>query len=118
MSIPGKITSKAVKNFFRKPVTISYPKGKMEIVANYRGKLTYDPANCTGCGLCMRYCPSSAIKVINAGTKEEKNMQASLDVSQCIFCCQCVDSCPKNCLSFTQNIDLSSLNKDELVVQL
>ena len=29
---------------------------------------------------------------------------------------QCVDSCPRNRLSCTQNIDLSSLDKDELVV--
>ena len=89
----------------------------MQIARNYRGRLTYDPTNCNAAG-CMRYCPSKAIVVVNEGTKEDRKMKASLEVAKCIFCCQCVDSCPRKCLSYTQEIDLSSLNKDELVVQL
>ncbi|HOB87438.1 MAG TPA: 4Fe-4S binding protein [Bacillota bacterium] len=115
---PGKITNFAVKHLFKKPATVSFPKGEMQIARNYRGRLTYDPTNCNGCGLCMRYCPSKAIVVVNEGTKEDRKMKASLEVAKCIFCCQCVDSCPRKCLSYTQEIDLSSLNKDELVVQL
>jgi formate hydrogenlyase subunit 6/NADH:ubiquinone oxidoreductase subunit I len=87
-----------VRNFFKKPATIAYPKGEMEIVKNYRGKLIYDPANCIGCGICVRDCPAGAIKIINEGTKENRNMKAVLNVGHCIFCCQCVDSCPKKCL--------------------
>lgn len=114
----GKIINKAIKNFFRKPATISFPKGKMQIVNNYRGKLIYDSTNCTGCGLCVRNCPAGAITIVNEGTKEERKMKATLKVGNCIFCCQCVDSCFKKCLSYSQNIDLSSLNKSELEVQL
>ena len=117
-SAPGKITNFVVKHLFKKPATVSFPKGKMQIARNYRGKLSYDPTNCNGCGLCMRYCPSKAILVVNEGTKEERKMKATLSLSRCIFCGQCVDSCPRNCLPCTQNIDLSSLDKDELVVQL
>ena len=117
-NLPGKIINMAVKHFFKKPATIRYPNGSLEIVDNYRGKLTYNPADCFGCGLCVRNCPAGAIKIINEGTKADRKMKAELNVARCIFCCQCVDSCLKKCLSFSQNIDLSSLNKGDLVVQL
>lgn len=115
---PGIITHMAVRHIFKKPATISFPSGEFHLAKNYRGKLAYDPANCTGCKICMRYCPSKAIKVINVGTKEQKQFEATLNISRCIFCCQCVDSCPQNCLSYTQEVDLSSMNKDSLTVQL
>jgi len=117
-NLPGKIINMAVKQFFKKPATIQYPNGTLEIVDNYRGKLTYDSSNCIGCGLCVRNCPAGAIKIINEGTKENRKMKAELNVARCIFCGQCVDSCVKKCLSYSQNIELSSLNKRDLEVQL
>lgn len=116
--VPGKITGFAVRSFFCKPATVSFPAGEMQIENNYRGMLTYDPANCTGCKICMRYCPAGAISVVNEGTKEDKKMKATLTMAKCIFCCQCVDSCPQDCLSYTQNVDLARFEKEKLVVQL
>lgn len=115
---PGKIVNMVVKNFFQKPATIPYPNGNLYIVDNYRGKLVYDSTNCTGCGLCVRDCPAGAIKIKNEGTKENREMKATLDVGRCIFCCQCVDSCVKKCLSYSQKIDLSSPNKVDFKVLL
>ncbi len=117
-SIPGKILNVAVRQVFSKPATILYPKGEMQIADNYRGRLTYNPSNCIGCNLCSRFCPAGALKITNEGTKENPKMRADLNVGHCIFCCQCVDSCPKKCISFSQEIDLSSLNKKDLMVQL
>ena len=117
-NLPGKIINMAVKNFFRKPATIQYPNGSLDIVDNYRGRLTYDPTDCFGCGLCVRNCPADAIKIINEGTRKDRKMKAKLNVARCIFCCQCVDSCIKKCLSYSQDIDLASLNKSDLEVQL
>ncbi|HEY8350222.1 MAG TPA: 4Fe-4S dicluster domain-containing protein [Clostridia bacterium] len=115
---PGRILKMAVRQVFCKPATILYPKGKMQIADKYRGRLVYDPSNCVGCNLCMRYCPAGALKIVNDGTKENRKMKAYLNVGHCIFCCQCVDSCPKKCLSFSQDIDLSSFRKEDLTVCL
>lgn len=115
---PGKIVNMAIKNFFKKPATIAYPKGEMDIVKNYRGKLIYDSSNCIDCKLCVRDCPSDAITIINDGTKEDRKMRALLNVGHCVFCCRCVDICPKKCLTNSQNIDLSTMNKSDLKVQL
>ena len=48
------------------------------------------------------------------GTKEDKRFQCHLNVGHCIFCAQCVDSCRKGCLHFSQDIELGALHKDEL----
>lgn len=113
---PGRIIKMAVGQLFKKPATIAYPNGKLQIVDKYRGRIAYDPANCVNCGLCVRNCPAGALKIVNEGTKENPEMKALLNVGHCVFCCQCVDSCRRNCLSFTQNIDLSSLDKKDLTV--
>jgi len=118
ISGPGKILNMAVNQFFKKPATIAYPKGKMQVVKNYRGKLWFDSATCINCSICVRNCPSKAITIINEGTKEDRKMRAILDVGHCIFCCQCVDTCPKKSLSFSQNIDLANLTKEDLTVDL
>ena len=115
---PGVITKMAIRQLFRKPATIAFPKGKMIIADRYRGKIVYDPTNCVGCGLCMKDCPAGAIKIVNEGTKENRKMKAVLNVGHCIFCCQCVDSCPKKCISFSQDIKLSSLKQEELTKTL
>lgn len=111
---PGRIAGDALKHFFKKPATVAYPVGELQIDANYRGKLLYDSSTCIGCNICVRDCPASAIKVKNIGTKEDKKFEFTLNLAHCIFCCQCVDSCPKKSLSFSPDIELGSLSMEEL----
>lgn len=118
MKMPGKITKMAIWNLFRKPATIVKPSDGPGIEKNYRGKLVLDPTTCIGCKICERDCPADAIKVINEGTKEEKKIKIMLNVGHCIFCCQCVDSCPKKSLSYGQDVFLATLNKEDLTGQL
>ncbi|MDP4132520.1 MAG: 4Fe-4S binding protein [Bacillota bacterium] len=116
---PGRITFRAIKNLFKKPATTSYAgKGKPCVEKKYRGRICYDKTDCINCGLCMRDCPTGALKIINEGTKEDKKLKAVLNVGHCIFCCQCVDSCMKKCLTYSQDIDFATTNKADLTVEL
>lgn len=115
---PGVITGYAMKHLFKKPATIKYPYDKLKIEPNYRGKLKYDPDDCIGCNLCVRDCPTGAIKIINVGTKEDKKFECHLDLGHCIFCAQCVDSCRKGCLAFTQDIELAVMDRKNFKVKL
>ena len=116
---PGKIAKDALKNLFKDPATTSYAgKGTIKVERGYRGRLQYDPTKCINCRLCMKDCPTGAITIINEGTKEEKKMKAVLNVGHCIFCCQCVDSCNKGSLTFSEDVDFANLNKDDLTVEL
>ena len=112
--IPGKIAINAIRHFFKKPATIAYPQAKLQLAPGYRGKLKFDADKCIGCGLCVKDCPTMAIKIINTGTKEEKKFEMIIDLDHCIFCGQCTDSCAKKCLTMTHDIELGSLNKESL----
>ena len=114
--MPGRIAGMTVRTLFKKPSTIEYPAAGTDpaVERNYRGELTYDPSNCVGCRLCMKDCPTGALKIIKA----DDGMHAELDLAHCIFCCQCVDSCHKKCLGFTQKTGLSQMKREALIVNI
>ena len=107
-----------LRGAFKKPATTTYFGGDMQLDSRVRGLLKYDKTACVASGLCMKDCPTGAIKVVNEGTKDEKDMHAYLDTGKCIFCGQCADSCAKKCLSCSNNVDLAKLDKDGLTVEL
>jgi len=115
---PGVIAGYALKHLFKKPATISYPVGELVIDKNYRGRLQYDSSDCIGCNLCVKDCPAGALKIVNAGTKEDKQFECYLNVGHCIFCAQCVDSCRKGCLKMSTDVELATLNKEDLTIKL
>lgn len=50
--------------------------------------VTLDPAKCTGCTTCIRYCPTEAIRV-------RKGRAVIMD-ERCIDCGECIRVCPQN----------------------
>jgi len=50
---------------------------------------------CIGCGLCVKYCPTSAIKIVNK--------KASFDLNKCIGCADCITICPSKALRVLWN---------------
>ena len=115
---PGGLAGLAILNLFRKPATQTAQFGVEGIQKGYRGRLLYDATTCINCVMCMRDCPTGAITIKNAGTKEEKQMHAYLNLGRCVFCCQCVDSCPKKCLSFSSEVLLASFDRESLEIEL
>ncbi len=118
IKIPGKIAAEVLKNLFRKPATIGVSGNEPVKSERLRGLISYNPENCVACGLCMKDCPTGAIKIINDGTREEKKMRGEIDTGRCIFCCQCVDSCAKKCISVTPEFNLNGTSREELKKKL
>ncbi|MBQ2699437.1 MAG: 4Fe-4S binding protein [Firmicutes bacterium] len=111
----ARIGGMALRHFMlKKPATISYPHGPLQLEPGYRGKIEYHGESCIGCMLCAKDCPAGAIKIVNVGTPEKKQFEMRLDYAHCIFCAQCVDSCRKGCLSFTDNIELAGFSRGDL----
>lgn len=115
---PGRISAFALSHLLKKPATIAYPFGELEVDPRYRGRIVYDPTNCLGCNLCEKDCPAGAIKIVNLAEPPEKNMECHLNYAHCIFCAQCVDSCPKKCLRVTPHIELAGLDKKDMLVKM
>ena len=93
MSKTMKFAGFALKNLFSKPATYGYPFVKKDYKERYRGKVVIDIDECIFCGLCSRKCPSGAITV-------DRNARTwSIERMGCVQCANCVEGCPKKCLS-------------------
>ena len=53
----------ALKNLFSKPATCNYPAEPAIYPERSRGHIEINIDDCIMCGMCMRKCPSGAIKV-------------------------------------------------------
>jgi len=110
---PGKMLRLVLASVFRKPATEQYPFTRPHMPERFRGKILFDPANCIGCKLCERDCPTDAIRIRKVG---EKRFEADIDCSRCIYCAQCVDSCPKKALASSGEFELAQIHPEALKV--
>lgn len=104
------------KSLVSEPATKPFPNPEPDEAERLRGKLHWHPENCTGCQLCVKDCPSNALKlfVIDKATKQ---FVMRYDVGQCIFCAQCVENCRFNCLEMAQDEwALSESSKDNFTI--
>ena len=65
--------------------------------------------------MCMRDCPSAAITIKPVG---EKKFVAEIDLAKCLYCAQCVDTCPKKALEATPDFELAQLEHGKLLIVL
>jgi len=113
MKRPGKMLREVLRNVFRPAATTRYPFVKIQMPPKFRGRIQFNPDLCIGCKLCMRDCPSSAINIRKVG---EKKFEADIDMARCMYCGQCVDTCPKKALEATPDFELAQLQRGKLKV--
>jgi formate hydrogenlyase subunit 6/NADH:ubiquinone oxidoreductase subunit I len=113
MKRPGKMVREVLKAATKKPVTVRYPYVRPNIPKKFRGKLAFSAATCIGCHICERDCPSAAIVIRKVG---DKKFECDVDLARCIYCGQCVDSCPKKSLAMTTDFELAQLTRATLKI--
>nr|QKV47482.1 NADH-plastoquinone oxidoreductase subunit I [Platycerium bifurcatum] len=101
----------------RSPITIQYPYEKNLSSERFRGRIHFEFDKCIACEVCVRVCPINLPVVdwiLMKDIKKKRLKSYSIDFGVCIFCGNCVEYCPTNCLSMTEEYELSSYDRHEL----
>nr|YP_010587022.1 NADH dehydrogenase subunit I [Amsonia elliptica]UZZ45948.1 NADH dehydrogenase subunit I [Amsonia elliptica] len=101
----------------RLPITIQYPYEKLITSERFRGRIHFEFDKCIACEVCVRVCPIDLPVVdwkLESDIRKKRLFNYSIDFGICIFCGNCVEYCPTNCLSMTEEYELSSYDRHEL----
>ncbi len=101
----------------QKPATVVYPVERLEPPERFRGRLRFNPGECSLCGLCQRDCPADVIKVVRKRVEKEdgtKELTGHLEfeMDRCVFCGQCAQSCRKGAITFTHEFELAQPSRE------
>ncbi|XP_028052110.1 uncharacterized protein LOC114256654 [Camellia sinensis] len=101
----------------RLPVTIQYPYEKWITSERFRGRIHFEFDKCIACEVCVRVCPIDLPVVdwkLETDIRKKRLLNYSIDFGICIFCGNCVEYYPTNCLSMTEEYELSTYDRHEL----
>jgi len=117
------------KTHFRRSVTVEYPDERLPLQPRFMGfpGLMWDAAVdepfCTGCQVCMRYCPTSCMNVTmkdnpKFATGESKRRKIvddfTINLSRCISCSICVEVCNFEAIEMTHTHERAGYYPDQV----
>ncbi len=119
-----------LRHFFKKPVTIEYPKKKKPMAPRYKGRHyleRYDDGTerCVCCGLCAAACPSDCIYMEPEENEKGERVAKVYEINQirCIYCGFCEEACPEEAIFLGHEYEFSSpdlnsfiMTKDKMLV--
>jgi formate hydrogenlyase subunit 6/NADH:ubiquinone oxidoreductase subunit I len=124
------IIKRTVSHIFTKPATTKYPFVKPSLSENFRGQPQYNISYCnvislgnpnfgfdvhsivgSACRVCARDCPAGAITIVEVDGKR----RPQFDFNKCIFCNQCVESCPRKAIVNSDVFELAVIDKKTLI---
>jgi len=111
------------KHLGRHAITLQYPEEKMEMPPRSRGIVVLlsdketGELNCTACELCMRACPTRAIKIVSHRDENKRKVLDSfvVDNTICCFCGLCEEACNFCAIKMAQKYEFSTTNKEDLI---
>jgi len=127
---------RTVSHLFTRPATTKYPFVKPELPEDFRGKTDYNVNSCnivdlsgtnaapnmgfdvrslvkSNCRVCQRDCPAGAIEIVEIDGKR----RPQFDLNRCIFCYQCIESCPRKAIKDSTLYELATTDKSANVVK-
>jgi len=99
------------RTLFTRPITVRFPFGPLELPPYFRGKVTIEPALCTGCGACVRDCPAFALELEREDREEFRLIHYH---DRCAYCGQCQDVCRQGAIRLTSEYVPAAADRDAL----
>ena len=94
--------------------TAKYPAVPDITPSGFRGKPEFLSDKCIYCGDCVSVCPPGVIWL-----KEEKGEKVlTLSYCGCIFCGRCEEVCPAGAIRLTQEYEMASRTKKDLLTSI
>jgi len=98
-----------------RPDTVAYPFGELNLPETFRGAIVIEAEKCTGCGLCVRDCPTGALVLEKESRDEFKLIHYP---ARCAYCSQCENSCRRGAIRHSNALVGATDRPRELVVVL
>lgn len=106
----------ALTNLFSRSSCDMYPFRPSEAAPGYRGKISYNPDRCLGCGMCVRVCAGGAIRMEKEQVEEGEKITLTFNLGSCTFCRMCADFCSTKSIVLTDNYHMIATEEDDLIV--
>ena len=114
----GAMLGDISRSLFKRPVTERYPFERRPTPERLRGRVTFDPARCTGCKICVRDCPARAVELLVVD-KATKRFVMRFHTDRCTYCAQCVVSCNFDALGMShEQWELAALSREPFALLL
>ena len=127
------IFKRALSHIFTKPATSKYPFVRPPLPKDSRGSPIYEITSCniidfgsgpdftldvksivgSNCRVCERDCPVKAIEIVEVDGKK----RPQINLNKCIFCHQCVESCPRKAIKASDLFELATTDKSSLLIK-
>ncbi len=105
-----------IKTTVHRPITVLYPYEALWNPDNYRGRPGLDFNKCVGCGMCVKYCPCTAIILVetpdDAGNPVKR---PQINMGRCAFCGYCAEYCPVDAMTVTPEVELAEFTRADLI---
>jgi NADH-quinone oxidoreductase subunit I len=120
-----------LRNAFRRPATVEFPRTVRPRPARYRVgfallKDEHGEELCIGCLACEKICPSGIISVTAAPKRESRvtgkkrgfAADVTIDTVACLTCELCVQVCPTDALVMTRAPERPAEHREELFITM